>query len=138
VKSYFKKNKYEIIITVLMGIFVLFSHIYDYKIGIDSARNFSDSIIEMISFLPLIFILIGLFDVWIPRGVIEKHLGENSGMMSIVWMILLAMLQAGPLYGAFPVAYMRTILSMPVFIIIAVIMQKKFGKTFSMNDGKNN
>ncbi|HPA63215.1 MAG TPA: permease [Spirochaetota bacterium] len=177
-KSYFKKNKYEIIITFLMGIFVLFSHIYDYKIGIDSARNFSDSIIEMISFLPLIFILIGLFDVWIPRGVIEKHLGENSGMMSIVWMVLLAMLQAGPLYGAFPVAYMlwkkgtsvrnifiyigafttmklpmlsfeigflglkfsllRTILSMPVFIIIAVIMQKKFGKSFSMNDGKNN
>ena len=176
-KSYFKKNKYEIIITFLMGTFVLFSHIYDYKIGIDSARNFSDSIIEMISFLPFIFILIGLFDVWIPRGVIEKHLGKNSGMMSIVWMILLAMLQAGPLYGAFPVAYMlwkkgtsvrnifiyigafttmkipmlsfeigflglkfsllRTILSMPVFIIIAVIMQKKFGKSFSMNDGKH-
>ncbi|HPW52229.1 MAG TPA: hypothetical protein PKV85_07715, partial [Spirochaetota bacterium] len=67
-KSYFKKNKYEIIITFLMGIFVLFSHIYDYKTGIDSARNFSESIIEMISFLPLIFILIGLFDVWIPRG----------------------------------------------------------------------
>jgi hypothetical protein len=26
---------------------------------------------------------------------------------------------------------------MPVFIIIAVIMQKKFGKSFSMNDGKH-
>ncbi|MBP8084231.1 MAG: hypothetical protein KAZ87_13615, partial [Spirochaetes bacterium] len=85
-KTYLKKNKYEIIITVFMGIFVLLSYIYDYRTGMESARNFSDSIIEMISFLPLIFILIGLFDVWVPRGVIEKHLGENSGMMSIVWM----------------------------------------------------
>ena len=57
-------------------------------------------------FLPLMFILIGLFDVWAPKEKIERHIGTDSGVQGAVWMILLAMLQAGPLYGAFPVAYM--------------------------------
>lgn len=59
----------------------------------------------MILFLPLMFILIGLFDVWIPREKIEKHIGEDSGWKGTLLVILLASLQAGPLYGAFPFAY---------------------------------
>jgi uncharacterized membrane protein YraQ (UPF0718 family) len=59
---------------------------------------------EMAAFLPLMFILIGLLDAWLPRSVIEKHVGGGSGFWGSVWVILLAMLQAGPLYGAFPVA----------------------------------
>ncbi len=58
----------------------------------------------MILFLPAMFILIGLFDVWFPREKIERHIGKGSGMKGTLWVILLAMLQAGPLYGAFPVA----------------------------------
>lgn len=68
--------------------------------------NFQIFILEMISFIPLMFILIGLFDVWFPKQVVERHIGEGSGLKGIIWVVLLAMLQAGPLYGAFPVAYM--------------------------------
>ena len=59
----------------------------------------------MISFIPFLFIIIGLFDVWLPKEMLEKHIGRESGAKGIFLVILLAMLQAGPLYGAFPVAY---------------------------------
>lgn len=59
---------------------------------------------EMLGFLPMMFLLIGIFEVWVPREIVERHVGDSAGVMAIVWVILLAMLQAGPLYGAFPVA----------------------------------
>ena len=60
--------------------------------------------LEMAAFLPAMFILVGLFDVWVPRSVVERHVGRDSGPLAILWMVLLGTLQAGPLYGAFPVA----------------------------------
>lgn len=60
--------------------------------------------LEMAAFLPAMFILAGLFDVWVPRRVVERHVGRESGPLAILWMVLLGTLQAGPLYGAFPVA----------------------------------
>lgn len=119
---------------------------------------------EMLTILPCMFILIGLFDVWIPREKIEKHVGTGSGFKGIALMILLAVTQAGPLYAAFPVAHLlwkkggslrnifvylgmfsaakipmitfeigflgitfsvlRLILTIPVFILIALIMER--------------
>ena len=67
--------------------------------------NFRVSLVEMVSFVPFIFIIVGLFDVWVPKEQVQKHIGHGSGIKGIVLVILLAMLQAGPLYGAFPVAY---------------------------------
>ncbi len=51
------------------------------------------------------FILIGLFDVWVPREKVVQYIGDESGIKGTFLVILLAMLQAGPLYGAFPFAY---------------------------------
>ncbi|HBE03559.1 MAG: hypothetical protein A2096_04435 [Spirochaetes bacterium GWF1_41_5] len=68
-------------------------------------KNFTDFFLEMIRFLPLMFILVGLFDAWAPREKIQKLIGEGSRLQGTVLVIMLAMLQAGPLYGAFPVAY---------------------------------
>ncbi|TFG45561.1 MAG: permease, partial [Dehalococcoidia bacterium] len=59
----------------------------------------------MLSFLPFLFIIVGLFDVWVPKERIQKHIGQESGIKGIALVVLLAMLQAGPLYGAFPIAY---------------------------------
>lgn len=60
--------------------------------------------LEMAAFLPAMYVLVGLFDVWVPRRVVERHVGRDSGPLAILWMVLLGTLQAGPLYGAFPVA----------------------------------
>jgi hypothetical protein len=59
---------------------------------------------EVAIFLPAMFILVGLFDVWVPRRIVERHVGTTAGPLAIVWMLLLGTLQAGPLYGAYPVA----------------------------------
>lgn len=61
---------------------------------------------EMIMFLPIMFILVGLIDVWFPKEKIERHINKDAGVKGILLVILLAMFQAGPLYGAFPVAHL--------------------------------
>jgi uncharacterized membrane protein YraQ (UPF0718 family) len=81
------------------------SFLFDFASGEQIGLNFWMFFKEMILFLPLMFILIGLFDVWVPRENIEKHIGKESGWKGTSLVILLATLQAGPLYGAFPFAY---------------------------------
>jgi uncharacterized membrane protein YraQ (UPF0718 family) len=103
--EYFKKHRTDIMIFVLFIIFILISYIFNFSAGIKIIGNFKGFFIEMVSFLPLMFILIGLFDVWVPKERIEKHIGKSSGFTGSLWVILLAMLQAGPLYGAFPVSF---------------------------------
>jgi len=91
---------------LLFALFISLSWLMRYSAGMVIGRNFRMFFLEMIVFLPLMFILIGLFDVWVPREKITRHVGPGSGSMGIFWVILLAMLQAGPLYAAFPVAAM--------------------------------
>ena len=91
--------------TILFAIFIIGSLALSFDPGLKIYANFSEFFLEMITFLPLMFLLVGLFDVWIPKEKIEKHIGHGSGIGGTLWVILLATLQAGPLYGAFPVAY---------------------------------
>jgi len=91
---------------IVFAIFILASYSFQFQSGKTIATNFKNSIIEMITFIPFLFIIVGLFDVWVPKDKIEKHIGQESGLKGIMLVTLLAMLQAGPLYGAFPVAYM--------------------------------
>jgi len=86
---------------ILIGL----SYLLDFAAGEKIGLNFWMFFKEMILFLPLMFVLIGLFDVWVPREKIEKHIGQESGWKGTGLVILLATLQAGPLYGAFPFAY---------------------------------
>jgi len=72
--------------------------------GLAAGKNLVDFLLEMASILPPVFLLVGLFDVWIPREVVERYAGRRSGLKAMPWMILLAMLQAGPIYAAFPFA----------------------------------
>jgi uncharacterized membrane protein YraQ (UPF0718 family) len=49
--------------------------------------------------------LIGLFEVWVKREMIEKHFGEGSGFKGYLWAILLSGTAVGGVYIAFPIAY---------------------------------
>jgi uncharacterized membrane protein YraQ (UPF0718 family) len=89
---------------LLFALFVAASWFMRFPAGIEIGKNFRMFFLEMILILPLMFILIGLFDVWVPREKITRHIGPGSGSWGIFWVILLAMLQAGPLYASFPVA----------------------------------
>ena len=78
--------------------------IASFAFGHNAGAGLWQFFLEMAAFLPAMFILVGLFDVWVPRRVVERHVGRDSGPLAILWMVLLGTLQAGPLYGAFPVA----------------------------------
>lgn len=96
----------EYLLALAFGLLLLVSRLSGWEFGLGAGRNFWMFFSEMIAFLPLMFVLIGLIDVWLPKEKVEPHIGAGSGLMGTVWIILLAMLQAGPLYGAFPVAYL--------------------------------
>ncbi|NLD97636.1 MAG: permease [Synergistaceae bacterium] len=62
------------------------------------------NILVVLGILPPVFILLGLFDVWIPRERVAPHMGEDSGVKGTVLSVVLGACSAGPLYIAFPVA----------------------------------
>jgi len=59
---------------------------------------------EMLGILPAVLILLGLLDVWIPKKIVERTLGENSGILGTGIAFLIGTAAAGPLYVAFPIA----------------------------------
>lgn len=175
-KQYWNKHKASLILTAVFGLFIGFSFALDFEPGKSIGRDrFWVFVKEMIVFLPLMFILIGLGDVWISKEKAEKHLGEGSGIKGILTVIIMSMAQVGPLYGAFPVAYLlwkkgasvrnifiylgafctikipmltfemgflgwkfsliRTLLSLPIIILIAIVLEKYFkSRKFEMNN----
>ena len=159
------KYKFDFTTILFFAGFIGISYLIDWSIGEELFETtFLRFLKEMLAILPCMFILVGLFDVWVPREKIEKHVGSGSGIKGIALMILLAITQVGPLYAAFPVAHLlwkkgcslrnifvyvgtfsaakipmltfeigflglkfsliRLILTIPVFILIAIIMEK--------------
>lgn len=140
------------------------------SLGVKAGINLKEFQVEMALILPPMFLLVGLFEVWVPRKLVERHVGRHSGVYAILWMVILATVQAGPLYAAFPVAvglwqkgcaprnvfvYLgafsaikipmlsfevaflgwrfslaRTIITLPVFIVISFVMEKFLPKDF--------
>lgn len=96
----------EYLLAMLFGLALLISRFAGWSFGLGAGKNFWTFFSEMITFLPLMFILIGLIDVWVPKEKVERHIGPGSAFKGTFWIVMLAMLQAGPLYGAFPVAYL--------------------------------
>jgi len=94
-------------IVVISGyiIFLIVSSIFGFNPGKEIGHNFATFSVDMFKILPCAFILIGLFEVWVKRETVEKHLGERSGIRGYIWAVLLAGTTVGGLYVAFPVAY---------------------------------
>jgi len=98
------KAKFPVILILVYAVFIAFSLVSGYQPGKDIGSNFLSFTLSMLKILPGAFILIGLFQVWISKERVEKHLGEDSSVMSFVWVLLLAGTTVGGLYVAFPVA----------------------------------
>ena len=86
-------------------LFLIVSFVFGFNPGKEIGYNFISFLVYMLKILPCAFILIGLFEVWVKREIIEKHLGKESGIKGYVWVILLAGTIAGGLLVAFPIAY---------------------------------
>jgi len=158
----------EYIFIATFGLILLVSRALHFPFVTTITSNFWMFFIEMVTFLPFMFILIGIVDAWFSKEKVERYIGKGSGFRGTLRILLLAMFQAGPLYGAFPVTYLlwkkgcsirnifiylgafstmklpmltfeigflglkfsllRTLFTLPVFVVISVIMEKYFQK----------
>ena len=93
---------------ILYGSFTLFiivSLIFNYSFGERVYNNFYKFSLSMISMVPAVFILIGIFEVWVKREMIVKHMGKDSGIRGYFWALVLSGTAVGGLYVAFPIGY---------------------------------
>lgn len=98
------KKTIKIIFLAAYLIFIISSFLMNFEPGKEIGNNFAGFLGEMVNVLPCAFILIGLFEVWVKKESVEKHLGNDSGILGFLWMILLSGTTVGGLYVAFPVA----------------------------------
>lgn len=98
-----KENKNYLAFALFLG-FVGISMVAKFNLGIRIGENFRIFAWDMLRILPPAFLLIGLFDVWASREMIEKNFGNVSGYKKYVWGILLAATTVGGTFVAFPVA----------------------------------
>jgi uncharacterized membrane protein YraQ (UPF0718 family) len=174
--EYIKRHKVSLISLAIFAVFIGISFMIDFQPGIIIAKDkYWDFLKELMLILPLMFILIGLGDVWISREKGEKYLGKETGIKGTLIVILMSMAQVGPLYSAFPVANLlwkkgasvrnvfiylgafctikipmltfeigflglkfsiiRSLLSIPVIILIAIIIERYFrNRKFEITD----
>jgi uncharacterized membrane protein YraQ (UPF0718 family) len=100
-----KKNVLVICLIAAFCLFIIFSFIIDFKPGKDIFDNFLSYSTGILLLLPFIFILVGLFEVWIKRETVEKHLGADAGLIGYLWAIILGGLTIGPMIAALPIAH---------------------------------
>jgi uncharacterized membrane protein YraQ (UPF0718 family) len=95
-------KRYRMLLSMLLILFVL--HFFYPSLVKNASLSALDSLKEMLTLLPPIFILLGLLDVWAPKEVMMRYLGEEAGLKGIIISYLFGAVAAGPLYAAFPVA----------------------------------
>jgi uncharacterized membrane protein YraQ (UPF0718 family) len=99
-KNFFKRYRFVFIVMFLVFVIIQISPGHAQAIK----KSFTNQILTMIAIIPPVFILLGLFDVWVPRETIISMLGERSGIKGALLAFFLGSAAAGPLYGAFPIA----------------------------------
>lgn len=88
---------------VVVGAVIVFTF-FNREIGMKALSITAFSFKEMILVIPPIFVLLGLLDIWVPREMMIKFMGEGSGFKGVLLSFFIGSAAAGPLYGAFPVA----------------------------------
>ncbi len=94
-------------LAVLVGYltFIAISAVINFSPGKEIGSNFIYFWADLIKVLPFAFVLIGLFEVWVERKTVERHLGEESGVKGYLWAMVLSSITVGGVFVAFPVAY---------------------------------
>jgi uncharacterized membrane protein YraQ (UPF0718 family) len=103
--SFLRQYRYSLLLVVGFLLFVGVSWATGFAPGRTMGGHFGAFLRDMMRVLPAVFILIGLFDVWVKRETVEKHLGHGAGLVSYLWALLLAATAVGGLHVAFPIAY---------------------------------
>lgn len=95
-----KKNKF--LVVVLAAYMMVF--IVQPSNGLQALNKTWYYVVEMLEIVPIIFVLTALLDTWVPKEVILKQLGNESGIKGVLFAFLLGSFSAGPIYAAFPIS----------------------------------
>ncbi len=98
--SILKKNKLVFLVLVVYSILLFTSP----DKAIQSWKNSTYYLIEMLQVLPVIFLLTVVIEALVPKEMIIKGFGENSGIKGNLFSLLLGSISAGPIYAAFPIS----------------------------------
>ncbi|MDC7239147.1 MAG: permease [Spirochaetales bacterium] len=99
-----KSTIVNLTVVAVFGVFVIISMLAGFETGGRMGKGFLKTLGDMLVILPFAFILIGLFEAWVKRETVEKHLGEDGGWKSYMWVCLLGGMTIGPMLTALPVA----------------------------------
>lgn len=94
--------RYRAFLIMFLGM-LIFTMI-NYEIGTKALGIAANSFKEVFIVVPPIFIILGLLDVWVPRDIMVKYMGDGSGIIGVIISFVVGSAAAGPLYGAFPIA----------------------------------
>jgi uncharacterized membrane protein YraQ (UPF0718 family) len=103
--SIIREHPWPVVLGAFFAAFVLVSLTAGFDPGREIGRNFLRFLLQMLRVLPCVFVLIGLFDVWVKSETVERHLGHGSGLRSYVWAVLLAGGTVGGMHVGLPVAH---------------------------------
>ena len=101
-------RKSDIVTWILLGLFLIglvVARAQQWDPGLRTASHFWDFVMGMIYVFPCAFILIGLFEVWVKKETVQRHMGAGSSWRGYVWALLLAATTVGGLFVGFPIAY---------------------------------
>ena len=90
--------KYKKFIWIILFLcLIVISYYTGFEPGKVVYENFLAYFMEMITFIPFLFIIVGLFDVWFPKEKVEKHIGQASGAKGIF--VVRTLIPLPPQYG---------------------------------------
>ncbi len=92
--------------TVIYGIIVIASYIYAFKKSKKDARKaLKKGELQFLGRLPMliaIFLLVGLFDVFVPKSAVVSIIGRNRGFLSILTSAGFGTIVGGPVASVYP------------------------------------
>jgi uncharacterized membrane protein YraQ (UPF0718 family) len=99
-----KKYLPSVIVATVYLVFIVCSFSFDIEAGKRTAADLLSFLKQMLLLLPFAFVCIGLFEVWVKRETVERHLGRSTGFTAYLLAVILAGTTVGGLYVAFPFA----------------------------------
>lgn len=96
-KSLKKYRSLFVVIPLYLMIFIFKREVF--YLSLKSSLSF---LIEMFKVLPPVMIITSLISIWIPASIIDKNLGNKSGIKGVILSLLTGALSTGPIYAAFP------------------------------------
>jgi uncharacterized membrane protein YraQ (UPF0718 family) len=100
-----KRDFWNYLIPAVVIGFALGGNLTGFRLAENLSENLWRYLKTLLLLLPPVFIMIGLFEVWVPKTTIEKHFGVSHGWSAWFWLMLLSATIVGGLYVSLPLGY---------------------------------